>query len=92
MRVKWFFRRNRCCCCRCCRYSSRCNMQTHASSDVYTVYSVQHFANVPMHIHYGPGYTQHNVLESMDASLQTMADTAERMHSNCGQHTSCCSC
>lgn len=90
MGLNWFFRRNRCyCCCRCR------NAQAVSTSSVYTVYSLQHFADVPMRIYYGPGYTERNVMEGMDDSLQTIADAAEMLQSNyrgSGSCRSCCSC
>lgn len=87
MGFHWFFRRNRrCCCCRCC------NEQNHSTSSVYTVYSLQRFADVPMQIYYGPGYTERNVLEGMEESLQTIADTAEGLQRSCWQSGSCRSC
>ena len=86
MRVNWFFHRNRCCCCSCrCR-----NVQPHSSSGIYTVYSLQRFADVPMQIYYGPGYTERNVMEGMEESLQTIANTAEMLH-NSVQRTDSCS-
>jgi len=91
MRANWFFRRNRCCycCCRCC------NTRTDSSSHVYTVYSLQHFADVPMHIYYGPGYTERNVMESMNEALHTLADGSELLHGtrqHCSSCSSRCSC
>ena len=86
MRVNWFFRRNRCCCCRCG------HVRTDSSSGIYTVYTLQHFADVPMQIYYGPGYTERNVLESMDEALHTLADTAETLQRTCGRCNSCNSC
>ena len=90
MGLNWFIRRNsRCCCCRCR------NVQAVSSSNVYTVYSLQHLADVPMHIYYGPGYTERNVMEGMEESLQTIADTAEMLQSSyrpSGTCRSCCSC
>lgn len=103
MRVNWFFRRNRCCCC-CCRCR---NVQTDSSSGIYTVYALQHFADVPMQIYYGPGYTERNVLENMDDALQIIADSAEMLQNTvrrpnpCSSYSacnswsswnSCCSC
>jgi len=86
MRVNWFFRRNRCCGFRCCQ--NRWN----SSSGIYTVYTLQHFIDVPMQIYYGPGYTEGNIMESMDESLQTIANTAETLQYRYGQRTACNSC
>lgn len=87
MRFTWFFRRNRCCsCCRCC------TVQTVPASAVYSVYSLQRFADVPMQIYYGSGYTEQNVLETIDRSLQTLADTVERPQDNYRRYDSSCTC
>lgn len=87
MRTNWFFRRNRCCnCCRCC------NRHTDSSSEVFTVFTARHFADVPMRVFFGPGFTERDVLESIDDSLQTIADASTVRQSSNRRRSNCCSC
>lgn len=68
MHHQWFFGcRQRCGCRSCCHQG--CN-----SSGVYAVTYYRHFANVPMRIFYGPGFTAEDSLESIDNSLETIAE------------------
>lgn len=68
MHHQWFFGcRQRCGCRSCCHQG--CN-----SSGVYAVTYYRHFANVPMRIFYGPGFTAEDSLESIDTSLETIAE------------------
>ncbi len=55
----------------CCTQITRCS-----SSDFRETYRVYRYRYepVPMRIYYGPGYTVENVLESMETSLQRIAD------------------
>ena len=85
---RFFFHNRRCSRYRCCSCHNR---QCSNASTVYTVYDVRHYADIPMRIYYGPGYTQQNVLESMDASLEIIAHAAQSLqtvnpHNGCG----CC--
>lgn len=86
MRNNWFFRRNRCC--SCCR---RCSSQTDSSSAVYTVFTARHFADVPMRVFFGPGFTERDVLESIDDSLQTIAENTSVRENSSRRCSACCS-
>ena len=80
---QWFFGRRRSCCCRrsCCHHSGN-------SSGVYSVAYYRHFANVPMRVFYGPGFTAEDSLESIDNSLETIAKGFSHQHSACRRN--CC--
>ena len=80
---QWFFgRRQRCCCRRnCCHCGSD-------SSGVYSVAYYRHFANVPMRIFYGPGFTAEDSLEIIDNSLETIAEVFSQQQAACRRN--CC--
>lgn len=75
-----------CCCqyqtnpCGCSGYSScsgcsgcgQCSGSVQTGQTSYLVYRYR-YENVPMQTYYGQGYTNENVLESMDRSLQRIA-------------------
>ena len=79
-----FVHRNHCCC-------NRCRNRSDVSAQVYTLYSMQHFVDVPMHIYYGSGYSHQQVLESIDQSLSTLAESAAELQSTMHNHgCGCC--
>ena len=79
-----FLRKGCCNSCRACLYPAVSH-----TAQVYTLYSLHRFVDVPMHIYYGPGYSQQQVLESIDQSLTTMANCVQtRQPDMCG--CNCC--
>ena len=82
------FRRRSCNCCH-----TRCYPAAGNAAQVYTMYSLHRFVDVPMHIYYGPGYSQQQVLESIDQSLITMSDCAQTLQAGmqypCGCNRCC---
>lgn len=80
---QWFFgrRRNRCCCRSCCHSGN--------SSGIYSVAYYRHFANVPMRVFYGPGFTTEDSLESIDNALETIAEGFSHQQATC-QRNCCC--
>ena len=78
----WFFGRRRCCCHR------NCHLHGRDSSGVYSTAHYRHFANVPMQIFYGPGFTAEDSLENIDNALETIAEAFSHQQAACGR--SCC--
>ena len=76
--------------CGCCR--TRCDITTNASAQVYTLYSLHRFVDVPMRTYYGPGYSQQQVLESIDQSLTTMATCAQTVQTGMQRDCGCNRC
>ena len=82
MHHQWFFGRRQGCCQR-----NRCHYGGN-SSGVYSVAYYRHFADVPMRIFYGPGFTAEDSLESIDNSLETIAETFSHQQAACRRN--CC--
>ena len=64
------------CCSPCCLCWKRCctrQRETVSAAAEYTVTYRYRYVDVPMQTYYGQGYTNENVLESMDRSLQRIA-------------------
>ena len=80
---QWFFGyRQRCGCQR-----NRCHYGGN-SSGICSVAYYRHFADVPMRIFYGPGFTAEDSLESIDNSLETIAETFSHQQAACRRN--CC--
>lgn len=80
---QWFFGyRQRCGCQR-----NRCHYGGN-SSGIYSVAYYRHFADVPMRIFYGPGFTAQDSLESIDHSLETIAGAFSHQQAACRRN--CC--
>ena len=62
---------NRRCCNHCGCNQRRCGQSAPAAE--YFVNYRYRFVDTPMQVYYGPGYTERDVLESIDDSLQTIA-------------------
>lgn len=80
---QWFFGRRQGCCCRrnCCHHGGH-------SSGLYSVAYYRHFADVPMRIFYGPGFTAEDSLESIDNALETIAEAFS--HQQTTDRRNCC--
>ena len=80
---QWFFGRRQGCCCRrnCCHHGGH-------SSGFYSVAYYRHFADVPMRIFYGPGFTAQDSLESIDNALETIAEAFS--HQQTTDRRNCC--
>lgn len=65
---------SRCCnrCCNQCGCGQRCCGQSASAAEYFVNYRYR-FVDVPMQVYYGPGYTERNVLESIDDSLQAIS-------------------
>ena len=68
---------NSCSSCNGCSQSGNsCGCRQCGQSSSATEYLVNYryrFLDMPMQVYYGPGYTEQDVLESIDSSLQTMS-------------------
>lgn len=66
-RTPWHFRNCFRRCCQCCR-----NGAEHTSAE--TIVTIRRrFLDVPMQTFFGPGFTERDILENIDDSLQTIA-------------------
>lgn len=81
---QWFFGRRQRCSCGC-----GCRNDSDSSSGVYSVAYYRHFANVPMRVFFGPGFTAEDSLESIDNSLETIAEQFSQRQTS-SRRNCCC--